>query len=85
VFFFALCKYGFYILDDQMIEERIKHLLNLVGDKSIGVLGDFCVDCYWFLDDGPIEYSMEEATTTANLGLPEIIQKFHTKGTATRD
>lgn len=59
MFFFALCKYEFYILDDQMTEERIKHLLSLVEDKSIGVLGDFCVDCYWLLDDGPIEYSLE--------------------------
>ena len=41
-----------------MTEERIKHLLNLVGSKSIGVLGDFCVDCYWILDDGLIEYSL---------------------------
>jgi rfaE bifunctional protein kinase chain/domain len=42
-----------------MKELRIKHLLELVKDRSIGVIGDFCIDCYWLLSDGPTEYSIE--------------------------
>lgn len=47
------------ILDNRMKETRIKHLLELVKNKNIAVIGDFCIDCYWLLSEAPIEYSIE--------------------------
>ena len=47
-----------------MTEKKIKHLLELVSNKNIGVIGDFCIDCYWLLDNGPTEYSIETKKRT---------------------
>ena len=47
-----------------MTEKKIKHLLKLVSNKNIGVIGDFCIDCYWLLDNGSIEYSIETKKRT---------------------
>ena len=48
-----------------MTENRIRYLLEMVRDKSIGVIGDFCIDCYWLLDEGSPEYSIETKKRTS--------------------
>lgn len=42
-----------------MTEKRLIEILESIKLVKIGVFGDFCLDSYWLLDDGPIEYSIE--------------------------
>ncbi|HQJ75888.1 MAG TPA: PfkB family carbohydrate kinase [Bacteroidota bacterium] len=42
-----------------MTEKRLLEILESIKQVKIGVFGDFCLDSYWLLDDGPIEYSIE--------------------------
>lgn len=39
--------------------ERIKDILKKINDVKIAVLGDFCLDAYWFLDPRGSEVSVE--------------------------
>jgi rfaE bifunctional protein kinase chain/domain len=40
-------------------EARIIELLGAVGEQSVGVIGDFCLDAYWRMDTGCQERSVE--------------------------
>jgi len=44
--------------------EQLKHRLNKFSRLKIGVLGDFCLDAYWLLDETNIEYSVETQKPT---------------------
>lgn len=39
-------------------------LLEAISRTSIGVIGDFCLDAYWELDQGPPEFSLETGKPT---------------------
>jgi rfaE bifunctional protein kinase chain/domain len=47
-----------------MTEERLLEILASIKDKNVGVIGDFCLDSYWLLDDGAVEYSIETLKRT---------------------
>ena len=42
-----------------MTEDRLRELLARIADVEVAVVGDFCVDAYWLLDDGGSEVSVE--------------------------
>jgi rfaE bifunctional protein kinase chain/domain len=44
--------------------EEVKTHLNSFNKLKIGVLGDFCVDAYWLLDQTNLEYSVETQKPT---------------------
>ncbi|MFA5863185.1 MAG: PfkB family carbohydrate kinase [Phycisphaerae bacterium] len=44
--------------------DQVKRYLDTFADLHIGVLGDFCVDAYWLLDETKIEYSVETRKPT---------------------
>ena len=43
---------------------RLTSILNRVRTTSIGVVGDFCLDAYWQLDEGETELSLETGKPT---------------------
>jgi rfaE bifunctional protein kinase chain/domain len=43
----------------KMEKQRLIDILHKIKNVKIGVIGDFCVDAYWLLDDGNPEYSLE--------------------------
>jgi rfaE bifunctional protein kinase chain/domain len=43
---------------------RIAALLESISLMSLGVVGDFCLDAYWQLDEGPPELSLETGKPT---------------------
>lgn len=43
---------------------RIAALLESISRLSLGVIGDFCLDAYWQLDEGPPELSLETGKPT---------------------
>ena len=47
-----------------MDRTRIPELLHSIRNVNIGVLGDFCLDCYWDLDTGTPEVSIETGRQT---------------------
>ena len=47
-----------------MTPSRVQEILAAVAEKSIGVVGDFCVDAYWELDVNPPELSIETGKPT---------------------
>ncbi len=42
-----------------MTLERLKKILDDIKNVKVGVVGDFCLDSYWLLDDGIPEISIE--------------------------
>ncbi len=44
--------------------ERLEELLEIVGRKSIAVIGDFCLDVYWTLNMSASEISLETGKRT---------------------
>jgi bifunctional ADP-heptose synthase (sugar kinase/adenylyltransferase) len=55
---------------------KIREILKSIRSVSIGVLGDFCLDAYWFLDDAKSEISLETGKATR----PVSIQKYSLGG-----
>lgn len=47
-----------------MTEDRLEELLGRFGGLSIGVVGDFCVDAYWLIDNTNVERSIETGLPT---------------------
>lgn len=54
----------FYHTPPMISENRLKKLLRSFRHVTIGVLGDFCLDAYWILDEGAGEQSIETGKTT---------------------
>lgn len=44
--------------------KQLKDLLSRIRDTSLGVVGDFCLDAYWQLDEGAPELSLETGKPT---------------------
>lgn len=47
-----------------MKKNQIQHILNEVSHVSIAVVGDFCLDAYWFIDESKSEISIETGLPT---------------------
>ncbi len=43
---------------------KLRRILDNVSNVSIGVIGDFCIDAYWLLDETNIELSVETGKPT---------------------
>lgn len=52
------------MIDTDMKEEQIQTLLDDIGHVKIAVLGDFCLDAYWFIDESKSEISIETGLAT---------------------
>ena len=52
------------MIDTAMEEEQIQTLLDNIGHVKIAVLGDFCLDAYWFIDESKSEISIETGLAT---------------------
>jgi rfaE bifunctional protein kinase chain/domain len=46
------------------MNKRLDEILNGFGRLRIGVLGDFCIDAYWLLDQTQVERSLETGKST---------------------
>ena len=47
-----------------MLEAELKQILDRFREASIAVIGDFCLDSYWFLDEAGSEMSLETGLST---------------------
>jgi rfaE bifunctional protein kinase chain/domain len=47
-----------------MDKEKLKKLINEIEDVKIAVIGDFCLDSYWFIDESKSEISVETGQAT---------------------
>jgi len=45
-------------------KEELKKLLDDIRNARVGVIGDFCVDAYWFMDEAGSEISVETGLKT---------------------
>jgi rfaE bifunctional protein kinase chain/domain len=48
----------------QMKKEQIQKILKDISNVKIAVVGDFCLDAYWFIDEAMNEISLETNQTT---------------------
>ena len=47
-----------------MKKEQLQKILNDISDVKIAVIGDFCLDAYWFIDEAMSEISVETNQAT---------------------
>ena len=47
-----------------MKKEQLQNILNRISNVKIAVLGDFCLDAYWFIDESMSEISVETNQAT---------------------
>jgi rfaE bifunctional protein kinase chain/domain len=59
-----------------MKPELLNEILNRIKDVKIAVIGDFCLDAYWFVDESKSEISIETGQATR----PVSIQKYSPGG-----
>lgn len=59
-----------------MKPETLKELLDKIRNVKIAIVGDFCLDAYWFVDESKREISIETGKTTT----PVRIQKYSLGG-----
>jgi rfaE bifunctional protein kinase chain/domain len=59
-----------------MKAELLQELLKKINDVKIAVVGDFCLDAYWFVDESKSEISVE----TGNVTRPVLRQKYSLGG-----
>ena len=59
-----------------MKDSFLKELLEKIKSASIAVIGDFCLDAYWFVDRSKSEISVETGRPTE----PVLIQKYSPGG-----
>jgi rfaE bifunctional protein kinase chain/domain len=59
-----------------MKEEQLRKILNDISSVKIAVLGDFCLDAYWFIDESKSEISIETGKKTR----PVMEQKYSLGG-----
>lgn len=50
--------------EKNMKEELLKNILDDISKVKIAVLGDFCLDAYWFIDESKSEVSIETGLST---------------------
>ena len=59
-----------------MEKKQLKKILNEVADAKIAIVGDFCLDAYWFIDESKSEVSIE----TGRMTRPVHTQKYSLGG-----
>jgi rfaE bifunctional protein kinase chain/domain len=59
-----------------MDKETLQEIITGIKDVSIAIVGDFCLDAYWFTDDSKSEISVE----TGELTIPVREQKYSLGG-----
>ena len=59
-----------------MKKEKLQIILDEINSVKIAVLGDFCLDAYWFIDESKSEISVE----TGNATQPIRQQKYSLGG-----
>jgi rfaE bifunctional protein kinase chain/domain len=59
-----------------MDKELLEEVINRIKDASIAIVGDFCLDAYWFTDDSKSEISIETGEPT----IPVKEQKYSLGG-----
>jgi rfaE bifunctional protein kinase chain/domain len=59
-----------------MTKDQLKKLLSDISGKKIAVIGDFCLDAYWFIDQSASEISIETGQETR----PVYEQKYSLGG-----
>lgn len=59
-----------------MNKERLREILNDISSIKIAVVGDFCLDAYWFIDESMSEISVETGKATR----PVSVQKYSLGG-----
>jgi len=47
-----------------MKKEKLQKILNDISSGRIAVIGDFCLDAYWFIDEAMSEISIETNEVT---------------------
>ena len=47
-----------------MKKSQLQNILNEISRLSIAVVGDFCLDVYWFIDESKSEISIETGLPT---------------------
>ena len=47
-----------------MKKEKLQKILNDISSVRIAVIGDFCLDAYWFIDEAMSEISVETNEVT---------------------
>lgn len=61
---------------DRPDAENLKKILDAIRSVRIAVIGDFCLDAYWFIDDSMSEISIETGVPTR----PVSIQRYSLGG-----
>jgi len=59
-----------------MNKNQLQKILNDIGKVKIAVVGDFCLDAYWFIDESKSEISIE----TGQLTRPVKLQRYSLGG-----
>ena len=59
-----------------MKKDELEKILNKISDLKIAIVGDFCLDSYWFIDESKSEISIETGQKTR----PVCIQKYSLGG-----
>ena len=59
-----------------MEQKQLETLLNEISDVNIAIVGDFCLDSYWFIDESKSEISVETGQKTR----PVRTQKYSLGG-----
>ncbi|MFA5819854.1 MAG: PfkB family carbohydrate kinase, partial [Bacteroidales bacterium] len=59
-----------------MKKEQLQKILDDISSVKIAVLGDFCLDAYWFIDESKSEISIE----TGHMTRPVWQQKYSLGG-----
>jgi rfaE bifunctional protein kinase chain/domain len=59
-----------------MEKKRLEEILNKIADVKIAIVGDFCLDAYWFIEESKSEISLETGLPTR----PVCKQKYSLGG-----
>jgi bifunctional ADP-heptose synthase (sugar kinase/adenylyltransferase) len=59
-----------------MDKEKLHELISKIKNVSIAIVGDFCLDAYWFIDESRSEISVETGEPT----MPVSQQKYSLGG-----
>jgi len=59
-----------------MEKKKLEQILNDITNVKIAIVGDFCLDAYWFIDESASEISLETGLTTR----PVCTQKYSLGG-----
>ena len=58
-----------------MKKEELQKILEDIKSKKIAVIGDFCLDAYWFIDESKSEISVETGLYDQTCQATEILSR----------